>query len=116
MFGVGPQNVQKKLDECYSNYTYKNYDDFNKVTYNTHNQYFDVFLKYGILGLLLFFIFLFWGIKNKNPIYWFFLFLILFSMLTENIFNRQIGIVFFNFFNTLIFLSYLKSKKTQNEN
>ena len=24
MFGVGPQNVQKKLDECYSNYTYKN--------------------------------------------------------------------------------------------
>ena len=116
MFGVGPQNVQKKLDECYSNYTYKNYDDFNKVTYNTHNQYFDVFLKYGILGLLLFFIFLFWGIKNKNPIYWFFLFLILFSMLTENIFNRQIGIVFFNFFNTLFFLSYLKSKKTQNEN
>lgn len=114
LLGVGATNVQNKLDECYSCYTYENeYDDFKNKTYNTHNQFADTILKYGVFGIIFFMVFLFWGIKNKNYYYWIFLFIILFSMITENIFNRQVGIVFFNFFNTMFFINYIESKSNQ---
>ncbi|MDR7369791.1 O-antigen ligase family protein [Flavobacterium aquidurense] len=102
--GVGPGNVQKDLNTCYSGYTYKNYDDYSKIDYNSHNQYLDILLKYGIFGLALFFVFLFWGISNTNYSYLIFLFLIIMAMLTENILDRQVGIVFFTFFNSLFFI------------
>ncbi|PBJ12702.1 O-antigen ligase [Flavobacterium sp. ACN6] len=105
IIGVGPGNVQKKLDNCYLGYTYKNYDDYSKIEYNSHNQYLDIWLKYGIFGLALFFVFLLWGIKNINIHYGIFLFIIMTAMLTENIFDRQVGVVFFTFFNTLFFIN-----------
>jgi O-antigen ligase len=105
IMGVGPGNVQKKLNECYSNYTYKNYDDFSHTIYNSHNQYLDIVLKYGIFGLIVFLIFLLWGINNKNLIYHVFLFIILIGLVTENLFDRQIGVVFFTFFNSLFFIN-----------
>ena len=104
LFGVGPGNVQKKLDNCYSGYTYKNYDDYSKIEYNSHNQYLDIWLKYGIFGLILFLIFILWGIKNIDLLYGIFLFVIMTAMLTENIFDRQVGVVFFTFFNSLFFI------------
>lgn len=103
--GVGPGNVQHELNNCYSNFTYVNYDDFTNINYNSHNQYLDVWLKYGIFGLLFFLVFLFWGIKNVNESYKFFLFVIAVAMLTENIFYRQVGVVFFTFFNSLYFIN-----------
>ena len=103
--GVGPGNVQKDLNSCYSDYTYKNYDDYSKIDYNSHNQYLDILLKYGIFGLVLFFVFLFWGIANTNLSYRIFLFLIVMAMLTENILDRQVGIIFFTFFNSLFFIN-----------
>lgn len=111
LFGLGADKVQEKLNKCYSSYTYKNFDDFKNINYNTHNQYLDVLLKYGIFGLILFFIYLLWGIKNKLDIYKYFLFIVVMSMISENIFDRQVGIVFFNFFNTLFFVNYLKTNE-----
>lgn len=105
LMGVGPGNVQKELDNCYSGYTYKNYDDYSNIEYNSHNQYLDIWLKYGIFGLTLFFVFLLWGIKNADTSYGVFLFIIMMAMLTENIFDRQIGVVFFTFFNALFFIN-----------
>lgn len=115
LFGVGPENLQKELNNCYSSYTYRNYDDFIKKTYNTHCQYFDCLLKYGVFGLIVFSIYLFWGLNNKNNYYRAFIIIVLFSMITENILNRQIGIVFFNFFNTLFFVIYINEKEELNE-
>lgn len=108
IFGVGLGNVQKELDNCYSSYTYKNYDDYSNVKYNSHNQYLDLWLKFGIFGLVFFLIFLLWGIKNMDLSYGIFLFLIMTSMFTENIFDRQVGVVFFTFFNTLFFINRKK--------
>jgi O-antigen ligase len=105
LFGVGLGNVQKGLDNCYSGYTYKNYDDYSNVTYNSHNQYLDLWLKLGIFGLALFLVFLLWGINNMGLSYGIFLFIIMMSMLTENIFDRQVGVVFFTLFNTLFFIN-----------
>lgn len=103
--GVGPGNVQKKLDECYSGYTYVNYDDYKHIEYNSHNQYMDICLKYGVFGLIAFLIFLLWGVNNKDLIYHLFLFLVLIGLVTENLFDRQIGVVFFTFFNSLFFIN-----------
>lgn len=105
ILGVGPGNVQKRLNDCYSGYTYKNYDDYSSKDYNSHNQYLDIWLKYGIFGLALFFVFLLWGIKNMSLSYGIFLFLIMMAMVTENIFDRQVGVVFFTFYNTLFFIN-----------
>lgn len=103
--GVGPGNVQKQLDDCYSGYTYKNYDDYSHIEYNSHNQYIDICLKYGVFGLIGFLIFIFWGVNTKDLIYHVFLFIILIGLVTENLFDRQIGVVFFAFFNSLFFIN-----------
>ncbi|MFD2602355.1 O-antigen ligase family protein [Flavobacterium suzhouense] len=109
--GVGVDNVQKKLDECYSSYTYRNSDDYMHTTYNSHNQYFDIMLKYGIVGLILFVISLLWGVKTKDTVYQGFLIVIFIALLSENVFSRQAGIVFFTFFNTLFFVTTRRHKK-----
>ena len=111
LLGVGVENVQDKLNSCYGKYTYQNFDDFKNTTYNSHNQYLDIILKYGIFGLVLFFIFLLWGIKNNDFNYQIFIFLTLMSLISENIFDRQVGIVFFNLLNSLFFISMVKKSK-----
>lgn len=105
LIGVGPGNVQRELDSCYAQYTYKNSDDYQHISYNSHSQYFDVWLKFGVFGLVAFFIFLFWGIKNTDMRYKAFIIIIFIALLTENMFTRQTGVIFFTFFNTLFFVT-----------
>mgnify|MGYP003690801777 FL=1 len=120
--GVGLDNVQKELNNCYDTYGNKELSNRN---YNSHNQYFDVILSLGILGFILFIIILlfpFFGLDAFN--YSSFLFFKLFMLIcfvTENILNRQHGIVFFVVFNCLYISNYLwfknqLSKPKMNEN
>lgn len=99
--GVGADKVQQKLNNCYSDFTYKSYEDFTKVTYNTHNQYFDQLLKFGIIGLLLFIVALFYFFRGASILYQTFIIVTAISFLTENILDRQIGVVFFSLLNTI---------------
>lgn len=103
--GVGVDNVQKELDNCYSAYTYRGTDDYINISYNSHNQYLDIMLKYGVFGLIIFLISLLWGIKNRNILYQGFIIIIFMALLTENMFTRQVGVLFFTFFNMLFFLN-----------
>ena len=68
------------------------------------NQYIDFFIKYGIFGIFGFILFLFWGIRNNYILYKIFLLIFLISLLTENILDRQVGIVFFSYFNSIFFI------------
>lgn len=111
MFGIGLQNVQKELNECYKSYTYRNFDDYNTLTYNSHNQYVDFFIKYGIFGIFALIIYLFWGIRNKDILYKLFLLIFSISLLTENVLDRQVGIIFYSYFNSLFFI--LKEDRNQ---
>ncbi len=83
--------------------------ELKKVSENrsAHNIYIEATLLLGMLGLLLIFIFLFFcfrvSIINKNIIYFSFLVLFVFSGLTESLLNRQQGVIFFAFFNVLLF-------------
>ena len=95
--GYGVGNVQLKLNECYLENNAKQMVG----KYNTHNQYLDITLKTGVLGLFLFLFFLIWNIrdaiKSKNNLL--ILIIIFYSIvfLTENILLRQSGVILFYF-------------------
>lgn len=103
LLGVGPQHLQKKLNECY--YQFEG-NDFDRHQFNTHNQYFDSLLSSGIIGLLVLLMVLivplYYSIQLKDPFLFSFIVLIGICMLTENILNRQAGIVFYAFFNAIL--------------
>jgi len=73
--------------------------------YNSHNQFLSFFVNYGILGLLVF-VALFVVLFRFSLQYPFGIILILalgFSMLTESILERQMGVYLFILSSILIF-------------
>ena len=76
---------------------------------NAHNMFFETMISVGIIGLLLllayFLIPLILWIKKKkfDMLYCSFLLMIGFNALFESIFETQLGIIFFCFFNSLLF-------------
>ena len=106
LFGIGKENISKQMSNCYQSFTYSNFDDFTKKNYNTHNQYLDTLISFGIFGFIILFVSLFFGIyKNVNELYMFFLFTIFMAFLTENLFERQLGVMFFAFFNSIFYIN-----------
>ncbi|MFC5047730.1 O-antigen ligase family protein [Aquimarina hainanensis] len=111
LLGVGTGDIKKNLKAKYLKNDFK-YLATNNT--NTHNQYLDYIIRYGIVGLILiiaaFCLYLKKANEKQNYLYMMFLLLICLSMLTENILNRQYGIVFFFFFNSFFFL--ISKRKT----
>ena len=76
---------------------------------NTHNQYIDTMISAGVVGLLLllayFLIPLVFCIRTRrfDMVFFSFLFLVGFNALFESVFEVQKGIIFFCFFNALLF-------------
>ncbi len=112
IIGFAPADTQKQLNECYKKF---NTNAFFEKNYNTHNQYFDYFLSFGILGLMIilfsFTYFLRIAIVNNNYEYLCFLTLFYTAFLTENILVRNTGIVLFVTFNCLFAYSTLFTKE-----
>ena len=103
--GIGKNNVSESLQLCYDNFSYDNFDDFKKRNYNTHNQYIDLIISYGVFGFIILFSSIFYGwYHSKSSLYKVFLITIFLALLTENLFARQLGVVFFTLFNTLFFI------------
>ncbi len=101
--GVGPGEVQRKLNSCYEQYPTNVYRLNN---YNTHNEYLNHWLSFGIAGLLAFLlIFLmpaYFGLQEKQFIYPLFLLFMFICCMTENLLARQTGVIFYTFFNSLL--------------
>jgi O-antigen ligase len=103
-FGVGTGDIQLELVAQYG----KDGEEYlAKNSANTHNQYLDFLLKFGILGFLpilwAFIKYLEKSLSHKDILYTSFLILIFGSMLTENIINRQMGIIFFFLLNSMFY-------------
>lgn len=97
--GVGAGDVQEELNQCYETYNQpKMLDD----TYNTHNEYINMWLSAGILGLaailILFALPLFSAFRNRDYSYLFFLLFMFVCFMFENILSRQKGVLFFSLF------------------
>lgn len=101
--GVGPQNLQTELNQCYTQF---GGDDFTRHTFNTHNQYIDYTLSSGLIGIMVLILIMLVpiikAIKNKDSLLLSFVLLVSLCMLTENILSRHAGIIFYCFMNAIL--------------
>lgn len=106
-FGVGELQSQMNI-------WYKEHGLDQLVNYNTHNQYLDYILTFGILGLLLLLFNLgysfYLSFKYNLRIYSVLTFILSLSFLTETVLGSNKGVIFFAFMNSL-FMSYLNQKE-----
>ena len=107
---VGYKNreaIQQNLTACYSididNVSKRNY--YLRTNFNTHNQFFDIFLDGGLIGFVLFMaILLFCCYFFRNNFDGLFiLFGMSFFLLVENLFHRQLGVYLFGIFVPLFY-------------
>lgn len=102
-YGVEPDTIAKYLVE-YQFIRYAIDEDIN-----AHNMFFETMISVGIIGVLLllayFVLPLVLWIKRKefDMLYFSFLLMIGFNALFESVFEVQLGIIFFCFFNALLF-------------
>ncbi len=111
-FGYGIGDVNDTLNKCYVEEIDTNV--YQILQYNTHNQYMQIMLSSGIVGLLLFVISLFVALKAsykmQYKLYLLFNVLLIICFMTENILSRHDGVLFYSFFNS-IFAFYLIGKE-----
>lgn len=111
-FGVGTGDVKDVLVEHYIN-SGLNYAAEKEL--NAHNQFLQIALATGVLGLLVLLVMIFYplyyAIKNRHIIYIVFLGLIIINFLTEAMLETLAGVVFFAFFNTMLYTTFVQNKK-----
>ena len=108
LLGYGIGDAQRTLNLCYANKS----DILLMHRFNSHNQYLDILIKTGIVGLLIFFSFLIQNLslafKNKNQLIIMIIIFYGIIFITENILSRQSGVILF-FFLISFFNDFKKS-------
>jgi hypothetical protein len=99
---------------------YKSIIDFSGIDKNTHNQYLQVLVNSGIVGLLFFIFYLFAPLyysKFNRDIVIGFIFFTSINLFTENLLDRQWGIVIISFFYGMVMFNnkYENEYSLQNE-
>ncbi|MBS1599293.1 MAG: O-antigen ligase family protein [Bacteroidetes bacterium] len=116
--GVGPANTQSMLQQKYLSMNLyagdKNRGDQGYMNYNCHNQFLQVSLQSGVIGLLAF---LFWcymiivkTIRKKNVVLSGIVLITFIFFFTESVLERQYGMILCSFF-PLLFLYPEKEEK-----
>lgn len=109
--GIGVGDVQTQLDECNNNLNFSTLKGMNP-----HNQYLQYLLSTGIIGLTIFVSSLIYAFitayKKKNILYMGFIFLFALCFMTESLLERQHGVMFFAFFNSLFAFNYRSDTET----
>tara|TARA_B110000238_G_C16136603_1_gene444023 strand:- start:3183 stop:4403 length:1221 start_codon:yes stop_codon:yes gene_type:complete len=112
--------IQENLNDCYDkkieNVSKKKY--YLKTKFNSHNQFIDIFLDGGIVGLCLFLlIFIFSFFIFRGELYaLYFLFSILLFLLFEDLFHRQLGVYLFGVFMPLFYKIIILKKNEEKQN
>lgn len=116
LFGTGTGDVQDDLQKCYIKRDYVSLLIWEPIRFNAHNQFFEITVGMGVVGLLFFLISVgvsvFNALQNKKPLYFIFLIIFIVSCLTESLLQRHSGIVFFSFFNAFLFFDSRVSPDT----
>lgn len=111
VLGVGTGDVR---DELMKKYHEKELKPAIRMKSNAHSQYLQIYLAAGIPGLLIllacFAAGLYVSLKYNNLLYFLFILLFSFHVLVESMFERQAGVVFFSFFNSLLFIFSFRNK------
>jgi O-antigen ligase len=105
LFGLGPAGLETMLGLQY--YMYSLLLQFPMGIYNTHNEYLNHWLSFGILGLIILLSVLviqfIKAIKSCHELYLYFLIIITITFFTENVLSRQHGVLFYAFFAMLFY-------------
>lgn len=112
--GVGTGDSRAELDSVFLKnkfqYAYQNHFD-------PHNQYLQTGVILGLAGLTLlltmFLVPLYYSIRYRHYQFICLLIIFMFNMLTESIFERQAGIMFFSFFYSLFSIQIIEEMKKQ---
>lgn len=103
IIGVGTGDIA----DAFANY----YEETNSKLlpenrFRSHNQYLAITVAFGVVGLIGFLFSMFYPFfsdkKNRNYLYFVFLFIMALSMLTEDTLETQIGVTLFAFFNSFL--------------
>jgi hypothetical protein len=119
ILGIGTGDAQPKLNELYQSKFGNHERNYLVLGYNSHNQFLTTWLHYGLLPLLvmtlqlLLSLLVYYQAKKKIGVY--FILIVMGSCITESMFERQHGIVFYTFFQ-LLFFSMATDHKKQIEN
>jgi O-antigen ligase len=109
IIGTGVGDVQDDLDECTNGLEFTSLKRMNP-----HNQYLQYILGVGVIGMAVFLVSLIYpfliAYRDKNKLYMYFIFLCSLCFLTESLLERQHGVMFFAFFNSL-FAFHVKGKE-----
>lgn len=116
LWGAGTGDTKKLLNACYSR-TLGEESFFVKENFNSHNNYFTVWLHLGLLPFLLFalhfVLLLIKNVKDRNRLGLIFTIGVALLCVTESVFEVQKGIVFYSFFQSLLILSWNASDGKQ---
>lgn len=117
LFGFGTGSAQKNLNACYQSSGFS--DVLFIDQYDTHNQYLNVWLNTGVIGLAIFLLTIVIPMKNAYKenclLYLAFLCLIALCCFTESLLERQNGIVFYAFFNSLFAFHFIENSKERGQ-
>jgi hypothetical protein len=113
LLGVGTGDIANAFADYYEDTNSKLRPEYR---FRSHNQYLAITVAFGVLGLFWFLFSLLYPYfadkKNRNYIYFVFLFIMMLSMLTEDTIETQIGVTLFAFFNSfLVFCKETEEKK-----
>ncbi|MFN7604055.1 MAG: O-antigen ligase family protein [Bacteroidota bacterium] len=110
--GVGTGDGQDALQESYLNRNFVLAGKYNR--FNAHNQYLQVAINFGLIGLLSWLGVLIWLLYHQRR-NWLLLTLItifLFSMLTESMLETNKGVLTFSFLTVMANWRFRSSTKT----
>jgi hypothetical protein len=115
VFGYGIGDGKNQLIDCYN----EDAAFLASHRYNSHNQFLGIILNVGYLGLLFFSLFLLYHLirafYKKNYLFIAVLLFYCIVMFSENILERENGILYFTFFiNLFLMLDYNFDKKRPN--
>jgi len=104
LIGVGTGDVK---DELIRKYKEKNIEHALELKLNDHNQYLQTFITLGLPGivtlLLMLIIPIISALRHSYFLYFFFLLLFMINIFTESMFETQAGVVWYAFFNIILF-------------
>lgn len=108
--GYGTGDEGTSLTRCYEDHQWKN------MTFNAHNEYLSNLLRHGVVGLIIFSGSLFWPLwlsyKRKDLLYMSFILLFSIALMTVSL-SLQHGVVFYSFFNALLFKRMMLSEESK---
>jgi len=104
LFGVGTGDVKDRLIQQYEK---ESISKAYQARLNAHNQYLQTFIALGFIGFLILILVLLLPLiisfKKRNTTYILFILLLSLNLLFESMLERQAGVVFYAFFNGLLF-------------